>query len=171
MDWTNCKKAYDMVPHSWIIECLDFELGEVEIKRGIFQRDSLSPLVFVLALIPLSLILIRAKAAYKFSESKEKINHLLFMDNLKLCSQSEKGLDSLVQTVRDFSEDIGMEYGMEKCAMFLTEKGKIAKSVGTKLPYGKVIKSLQEDESYKYLGILEADKFLDEKMRLNVSKE
>ena len=72
-----------MVPHSWIIECLDLfgvaenikslvnstekwkiilcsgnsELGEVEIKRGIFQGDSLSPLVFVLALIPLSLIL------------------------------------------------------------------------------------------------------------------
>ena len=39
------------------------ELGEVKIKRGIFQGDSLSPLVFVLALIPLSLILRKAKAA------------------------------------------------------------------------------------------------------------
>ena len=47
------------------------ELGEVEIKQGIFQGDSLSPLVFVLALIPLSLILRNAKAAYEFSESKE----------------------------------------------------------------------------------------------------
>ena len=74
------KKPYDMVPYSWIIECLDLfevaeniksllvnsiekwkvmlcsgnsELGEVKIKRGIFQGDSLSPLVFVLALIPL----------------------------------------------------------------------------------------------------------------------
>ena len=28
------------------------ELGEVEIKRGIFQGDSLSLLVFALALIP-----------------------------------------------------------------------------------------------------------------------
>ena len=72
------KKAYDMVPHSWIIECLDLlgvaeniksllvnsmekwkvmlcsgnsELDEVEIKRDIFEGDSLSPLVFVLALI------------------------------------------------------------------------------------------------------------------------
>ena len=79
-----------MVPHSWIIECLDLfgvaeniksllvnsmekwkvllcsgnsESGEVEIKRGISQEDSLSPLVFVLALIPLSLILRKAKAA------------------------------------------------------------------------------------------------------------
>ena len=40
------------------------ELGEVEIKRGIFQGDSLSTSVFVLALIPLSLILRKAKAAY-----------------------------------------------------------------------------------------------------------
>ena len=100
-----------MVPHLWIIESLDLfevaeniktllvnstekwkvmlcsgnsELGKVEIKRGIFQGDSLSPLVFVLALIPLSLILRKMKAAYEFSESKKKINHLLFMDDLKL---------------------------------------------------------------------------------------
>ena len=62
------------------------ELDEVEIKRGIFHGDSLSPLVFVLALIPLSLILRKAKTAYDFPESKEKINHLLFMDHLKLHS-------------------------------------------------------------------------------------
>ena len=97
------------------------EFGEVDIKRGIFQGDSLSPLVFVLALIPLSLISRRAKAAYEFSESKEKINHLLFMDDLKLYSQSEKGLDSLAQTVHVFSKDIGMEFGIEKCAMLVVE--------------------------------------------------
>ena len=45
------------------------------------------------------------------------------------------------------------------------------KSVGIQLPDRKVIKSLQEGESYKYLGILEADQFLEEKMTLNVSKE
>ena len=39
------------------------------------------------------------------------------------------------------------------------------------MPDGRVIKSLQEGESYKYLGILEADTFLEEKMRFNVSKE
>ena len=113
MAWIDYKKAYNMVPHSWIIECLDLfrvakniknflvnsienwnvmlcsgnsELGEVEIKRGIFQGHSLTLLVFVLALIPLSLILRKAKTPHEFSESKEKINHLLFMDDLKLCS-------------------------------------------------------------------------------------
>ena len=89
------------------------ELDEVEIKQGTFQGDFLSPLVFVLALILLSLILRKAKAGYEFSESKEKIDHLLFMHNLKLYSRSEKQLDSLVQKVRVLSEDIGMEFGIE----------------------------------------------------------
>ena len=58
-----------------------------------------------------------------------------------------------------------MEFGIEKCIMLVTEKGKIVRSDG------KVIKSLQEGESSKYLRILEADEFLEEKMKLNISKE
>ena len=64
-----------------------------------------------------------------------------------------------------------MEFGIEKCATLVMEKGKIVKSVGIELPDGKVIKSFQEGESYKYLGILGKDKFSREKMKLNVSKE
>ena len=86
-------------------------------------------------------------------------------------SRSEKGLHSLVQTVRVFSKDIGMEFGIEKCAMLVMEKGKIVKSVGIELPDGKVIKLLLEGENYKYLGILVADNFLEERMKLNVLKE
>ena len=56
-------------------------------------------------------------------------------------------MDSLVETVRVFSEDIGTEFGIEKCAMLVMEEGKIVKSVGIELPDGKVIKSLQEFES------------------------
>ena len=72
-----------------------------------------------------------------------------------------------MQMVRVFSEDTRMEFGIEKCAMLVMEKGKIVKSVGIELPDGKVIKSLQEGESYKCLRILEADKFL---VKFNVSK-
>ena len=39
-------------------------------------------------------------------------------------------MDSLVQTVRVFSEDKGMAFGIEKCAMLVIKKGRIAKSVG-----------------------------------------
>ena len=64
-----------------------------------------------------------------------------------------------------------MEFGIEKCTMLAMEKGKTVKSVDIELPDGKVIKSLQEGECHKYLGILEADKFLEEKIKLNISKE
>ena len=93
--------------------------------------------------------------AHEFSGSKIKINHLLFTDDLKLYTRNEKELDSLVQTKRVFSKDIGMEFGIEKCAMLMIEKEKTAKSISIKLPDGTVIKSLQEGVSYKYLGILE----------------
>ena len=69
------------------------------------------------------------------------------MDDLKLYSRSEKGLGSLLQTVCVFSEYVGMELGIEKCAMLVMEKGKIVKSVGIELPNCKIIKSLQEGES------------------------
>ena len=52
-----------------------------------------------------------------------------------------------------------MKFGVEKRAMLVMEKGKIMKTVGTELPDGKVIKSLQEGESYKNLGILEEINF------------
>ena len=92
--------------------------------------------MFALALIPISLILRKAKAAYEFSESKGKINHLLFMNDLKLYSGSEKGLDLLVQTVCAFSKDAGMKFGIEKFTMLVMEKGKIVRSVGRELPDG-----------------------------------
>ena len=55
-------------------------------------------------------------------------------------------MDWLVQTIRIFSKDIGMEIGIEKCVMLMIENGKIVKSVGIELPDGTVIKSLQESE-------------------------
>ena len=79
------------------------------IRRAIFQRDSLSPLVIIIGLSPLILILRKANAAYEFSESKEKINQMLFMDDLKLYSKNEKDRDSLIQTIRLFSPETGME--------------------------------------------------------------
>ena len=78
-------------------------------------------------MIPLSLILRKPKAAYQLSESKEKFNHLSFMDDLKLYSRSEKGLDSLAQTVRVFSKDIRIDFDIEKCATLVMEKRKIVK--------------------------------------------
>ena len=70
------------------LTCNSQSLGGVDIKRGIFQGDSLSPLLFVLCLIPLTVILHKLESAYQFSSNKENINHLLFMDDIKLYAKN-----------------------------------------------------------------------------------
>ena len=72
---------------------------------------------------------------------------------------------------RIFSEDIGMQFGIEKCAILVIKKGKIVKSDGIELPNDKVIKSLEEGESYKYFGVLEADQVMVNEMKVEVQKE
>ena len=44
-----------------------------------------------------------------------KINPFLFMDDWKLYAKTLNQLDSLVQTVRIFSNDIWIKFGIEKC--------------------------------------------------------
>ena len=62
-------------------------LADVELKRGIFQGDFLSLIFFATTLIIFTILLRDMNTAYKFGESQEEINHLLFMDDLRLCSK------------------------------------------------------------------------------------
>lgn len=196
MAWVDYRKAYDLVPHSWIQECLDLfgiatnvkrilinsmnnwntllssgniSIGQIDIKRGIFQGDTLSPLLFVIALIPLTLVLRKTRFAYNLNG--EQINHLLFMDDLKLFAKSEKGIESLIHTVRVFSSDIGMHFGIDKCATLVLHRGKTKQSNGISLPTGKDIESLDENAGYRYLGILESDNFKNKEMKTSITKE
>ena len=130
-----------MVPNSWILEVLDMlkvadnikvlitqsmstwrtnlesngeVLGEVSIKRGIFQ-GGLSPLLFVMAMMRLTQVLRNSRPGYEF-KNKLKINHLLRMDDLKLFAKTEDDVESLINTVRIVSDDTGMQFGLNKCA-------------------------------------------------------
>ena len=115
MGWIDYKKAYDMMPHHWVTEAMKmvgiadnmnlFEnskekwrteliacnesLGEIDIRRGIFQGDSFSPLLFVVVLMPLSIILNKTDLRYVTSQN-QKLNYLLLMDDLKLHAKSER---------------------------------------------------------------------------------
>ena len=97
---------------SWKVEIntTGEKLGKFDIRRVVFQGDSLYPLLFVLCMLPLTWFLRRAKAEHKCGNKGLKLNPLLFMDGLKLSAKSEKQIDSLVQTVHTFSEDIGMQF-------------------------------------------------------------
>ena len=65
-------------------------LTETKIQRGIFQGDALSLLLFAIAMMPLNHILRKCTAGYKLSRSQEKINHLMYVDDIKLFAKNKK---------------------------------------------------------------------------------
>jgi len=66
-------------------------------------------------LIPLTEQLNRLNTGYEEHMTKTKISHLLHMDNLKLIAKSEEELRKQIQTVKTFSDDIHMDFGLEMC--------------------------------------------------------
>ena len=197
MAWIDYKKAYDMAPYSWIIsspkmykishEVINFidktmktwrveltaggrSLAETKIQRGIFQGDALSLLLFITAMMPLNHIFRKCTAEHKLSRSLEKINHLVYMDDMKLFAKNEKELETLIHAVRIYSQDIGMEFGIEKCAILVMKSGKRHLTDGIELPKVDKIRTLAENETYKYLGILEADTIKQVEMKDKIQK-
>ena len=108
-------------------------------------------------MMPLNHILRKCTAGYKHSKSQERINHLMYKDDIKLFAQNEKEWETLIQTFRIYSQDIGMEFGIDKYAMLVIKSGKRHITEGIELSYQEKIRTLREMETYKYLGILEAD--------------
>ena len=93
------------------------------------------------------------------------------MDDIKLFAKNEKELESLIHTIRIYSRDIGMEFGIEKCAMLVMKSGKRQLIDGMELPNQDKIKTLAENKAYKYLGILEAETIKQVQMKEKIQKE
>jgi hypothetical protein len=87
------------------------ETEEIEIRCGLFQEDSLSPLLFCICLIPLTEQLNRLNTGYEEHTTKTKISHLLYTDDLKLLGKSEEELQKQLQTVTTFSDQSHMNLG------------------------------------------------------------
>ena len=57
------------------------------------------------------------EAGYTLGRKRGYLHHLQFMDDLRVYGKNMKDLDSLIETTRTYSKDIGMEFGISKCAM------------------------------------------------------
>ncbi|TWW59899.1 hypothetical protein D4764_06G0014290 [Takifugu flavidus] len=139
--WIDYKKAYDSMPHTWILECLKLyninrtlrefiqnsmklwnttleanskPIARVSIRCGIYQGDALSPLLFCIGLNPLSQIITKSGYGYQF-RSGTTVSHLLYMDDIKLYAENERDIDSLIHLTRIYSKDIRMSFGLDKC--------------------------------------------------------
>ena len=129
--------------------------GKINVNCGIFQGESLSPLLFCLLLIPLTNELNNTINGYEIYE--KAINHLFYIDDLKLYAKNDKELEGLLSTVKQFSDDIGMEFGLDKCAKASFVKGKLNRTTAAELDIDTAIRELDQDETYKYLGIDEGN--------------
>ena len=146
MGWIDYRKAYDMVPHRvirkvlrairaprfirklveaacgrWRTEvCVRLAKGDhrelIRFRRGLFQGDSLSPLLFCLCVAPLSHYL-RQQEGFRSRWQTRAVTHLMFMDDLKVYEASEDKLRETLAGVEEVSGCLGMSLGLRKCGI------------------------------------------------------
>ena len=110
----------------------------------------------------------KVKAGYNLGNGLRTIDHLLFMDDLKLYGKSENQVDTyLLQSVRVVSEDIRMEVGIAKSAVLVIMRWSLVKSEGIVIPSERLIRAMNDGDvdAYKYLGVLEGDEIKHTEMK------
>ena len=179
--WLDYQKAFDSVPHYWLLESLklakvpsklaqaikilsstwatrvmlsgsesNLETRTINYSRGIMQGDSLSVLLFLLTLNPLSHLL-RNCEGYRIGQPNNRrhnISHLFYVDDIKLFSSSMNKMKLLLDIVTSFSRDIGMQFGESGCAYLTVKRGRILESKEKLLCNGLTLSPLNAAESY-----------------------
>ena len=125
----------------------------------------MSALLFCLALVPLTSELATSGYGYKISNTSAPISHLFYMDDLKLYSKNDQEQLGELKIVKQFSDDTGMEFGLEKCAKASFKKGKLALTGNIIIDEYTTIEELNQEGIYKYLGVDESDGIQHSKMK------
>ena len=94
---------------------------------------------------------------YEEDTTKTKISHLLYMGDLKLIAKSEEEFKKETQTVKTFSDDIHMEFRLEKCAKIAFKRGKLYHSQNLVIDINREIQELEQGKTYSYLGTEESE--------------
>ena len=76
--------------------------------------------------------------------------------------------------MKQFSDDIGMEFGLEKCAKASFKKGKLTSTGNIVIDVDTEIQELDQEgvySLYKYLGVDESEGIQHSKMKEKIRKE
>ena len=147
------------------------QLEPILVRRGILQGDSFVVKLFILCLNPIAWI-IRGFEGYQPTHEKgAKITHLLFVDDLKMFAKSEEKIALMTKEVKKMYEDVGMSWGLEKCAAVHVKRGKIIQTDDLLIGEDSKIRVLHEDDKYKFLGKYESFEQLDKYVFKEASEE
>ena len=141
---------------------------------GLLQGDCLALVLFTICVNPLAHLLNITCDGYMAGppgERNNKITNLLFVDDLKTYSNNRTDAMRQLELITQFTNDIGMQFGADKCAYLNIEKGQKRQLNTTIEKNGLRIQELKNDESYKYLGMDEDIAFRGELTKDRVKKE
>ena len=93
------------------------------------------------------------------------------MDDIQIFASNDGELEGMLKTVKKFGADIGMEFGLNKCAKASFKKEKLSHTSGIKLNDGTIIRELEQEEGYKYLGVNEGSGMKHVMMKEKLRKE
>jgi len=93
------------------------------------------------------------------------------MDDLKLIAKSEEEIQKQIQTVKTFSDDIHMEFGLEKCAKITFKRGKLTHSQNLVIDINRETEELEQGKMYKYLRIEEGEGIQHQQMKERLKQE
>ena len=90
------------------------------------------------------------------------------MDDIKLFAKNEKELETLLHVVRIYSQDIGMEFGIEKCVMLVIKSGKWHLTDGMELPsQDKKARRKRNLQIFGHVGGIKQVEMKDKKERIS----
>ena len=109
----------------------------------------MSPFLFIIPLILRSI-----KQGYSFPKGETNLNHLLFMNDLKLYGSNQNEIDSVVKTVEIVTKDIAIKFHRDKCGVLTMKKEREIECDGIELKHGEENNQVGKAR-YKYLGIMD----------------
>ena len=86
-------------------------------------------------------------------------------------ASSENDLERVVRTAKGGMDCIGLSWNEKKCAVVHVKKGCVKQTENMEIDGLKLIKSLGEESTYKFVGVLENYKQEDKLVIENASKE
>jgi len=146
----------------------------IRIQRGLYQEDSLSPLWFCFALNPLSHLLNRTNYGFGMHSDNQEIqrlNHLVYMNDIKLNSATNSKLKELLRLTETFSRDIKMVFGIEKSKTLSIAKVKPEMRNFTTEDDDDTTEAMNKDEIYRYLGHMQTKQIKHAQMKQKLGEE